>query len=167
MRLRITVLPTLLAASLSFQYTEYWKTGRVTDKTTISASKPGKILLQRRSSAFAAFNDDDTKKESFYNDDCFGFVFLNTAFVTQDVFFCSTFVALSAMAAVATRLTSLPDRPLLPGVVAISARLASFLASPDTANIQYENGGKLQTAVCLISFIYALVQDKRTSSTES
>jgi hypothetical protein len=124
----------------------------------------------------------------YYNDDCFGLIFLSGALVEHDLVFSATFLVLSALAAVATNLggssASALSLLLLPGnsrrvpaIVAASTLLLryllfssfmggsrSMLISMDTDSSETITSAGLLPAVCLVSIVYGFVGNNNNNN---
>ena len=109
-----------------------------------------------------------------YNDDAFGFVFLGSLALTQDPIFAGSFFALSAAAAVATRLEWLPASKVVPAAVAGCSLLVaiilrevasngqdSLLGSAEISSSFSENGAWIQVGLCTVSMIYGFAMASR------
>jgi len=108
------------------------------------------------------------QSETEYIDDCFGLIFLAGSFVANDTVFSATFVALSAVALVATRANQIVlevskdrQRRLVPAVVAAAALLLTpliaILVQPVFAQELDDEARLIELGVCAVSVAYGFL----------
>jgi len=156
---------------------------RTTTKSSTSSSlQAEKTKRQQGGGGVLRDRERGKKQQPEYIDDCFGLVALSSVIVAHDVIFGATFVALSAVALVATRanlvnqwllekdvvLTAERQRRAVPGVVAVTALLvapvveqtvrlwvAPFFETSISMLPELEGNARLlELAVCSVSFLY-------------
>lgn len=118
--------------------------------------------------------EDDTT--FFYNDDAFGLIFLTASLALRDLCFAAAFLFLSAIAATAVSANVFKFQPVLPGVVAYVALALSKLEPLSSAAQAFgvdiampldDNGRNIELAICAISLIWGIIQQRRPSSDKS
>jgi hypothetical protein len=124
----------------------------------------------RRRKASIQYN---TKKESNYNDDAFGFIFLGGSAAAQDPVFGATFLALSVAAVIATKLEVFPDNnKQVPAAVAgftlmlvpvISGILPEQVFGMNI--IPGESARLIELAFCSVSMLYGFVFSSQQKNT--
>jgi len=131
-----------------------------------STSPPPRRNVQSPSCRLQAEKQSETE----YIDDCFGLIFLSGSFVAQDTIFSATFVALSAIALVATRANQIQlppevskerQRRAVPAVVAAATLLLTpvleILLAPVFTQELDEKARLIELAVCVVSVVYGFV----------
>ena len=88
-----------------------------------------KPMYTSEDNTFLQLSNDSqkTKSNNDYNDDAFGFVFLVGYIATRDIIFTGTFLLLSSLAAIATRIGKLPATKAVPAAVAGFTLIANLL----------------------------------------
>lgn len=123
----------------------------------------------RRSARTSSLRAEQKRGETEYIDDCFGLIFLSGSFVAQDAVFSATFVALSAVALVATRanrivlqeVTPERQRRVVPAVVAAATLVLTpvleILVAPVYAQDLDDKARLIELAVCTVSVAYGFL----------
>ena len=119
-------------------------------------------------------------KDTNYNDDAFGFIFLGGSAAAQDPVFGAVFLTLSAAAAIGTKLQRLPPTNQVPAAVAgctllvvplLSAVLPETLLSavlPETIPVVVApNARYIELAFCSVSMLYGFVISPTLEENES
>ena len=105
-----------------------------------------------------------TSKDSNYNDDAFGFIFLGGSAAAQDPLFGATFFTLSVTALIATKLDALPANKQVPAAVAGFTLLTVPVLSNilpetmfDVSMVPGDNARLIELAFCTVSLLYGFV----------
>lgn len=112
----------------------------------------------------------EKQSETEYIDDCFGLIFLASSFVAQDAIFSVSFVALSAIALVATRANQIQlpvsaerKRRVVPAVVAAATLLLTpvleILIAPVYTQELDDKARLIELAVCAVSVVYGFLSE--------
>lgn len=111
-------------------------------------------------------------KESNYNDDAFGFIFLGGSAAAQDPIFGATFLALSVAAVIATKLQVLPDNKQVPAAVAGFTLLLVPVISAILPDAMFgmnmtpgDNARLIELAFCSVSMLYGFVVSSEQNTT--
>lgn len=137
--------------------------GHFTEQASTSPRSPNSCL-------YAAKGSDDKKSAkkpgmAGYNDDAFGLIFLTGGVLSQDADFVVTFVALSAIAAIASSsFVEFDER--LPGLVAMATLLVTPIVAFLHATIVDGGGGggiwaapqPVEIGLCLVSLAWAFAK---------
>ncbi len=109
----------------------------------------------------------ETNESQRYNDDAFGLVFLIGGFGSKDVVFSTSFLILSALAALATSKGALKSDPRIPGVLAISSLLVTPVISSLTSTASLDHilmPSSLEIIVSCISLVAGFYKWKKVEN---
>lgn len=148
-------------------------TGRFEQKnTTYRANQHKSICPGCIRTHHAWMSGIKTQRNDFnYSDDFFGLIFLSSS-VLQDSAFATIFFVCSAVASLYANINKVKGGSLTPGLVALTSlglvvlirsfHLSFFQVDPPSALV-----GKAEVVVCLSSFAYGLIRNRRDQDENS